>query len=501
MEPDYQAIYEENLKLKADNKQQKEQIESQRFEMENLKLQLAQLRKMIYGSRQEKFVPQGSPDQLILDLPSEYTPEPGATKVQKISYERTTTQPAPTNGNHPGRYKLPEHLERKIILIEPGEVSETMKKIGEEITEELELEPGRLYVNRYVRPKYIDKQSEQITIAPMVDRPLPKAIVGPGLLAQMMIDKYVDHLPIYRICERFKREQVNIPYNTMVDWIGQGIRLIEPLYGALKRKILSSDYIHADETGIKVMDKDRKGSTHQGWFWVYQNSIEGLVLFDYQPTRSRAAPREILKDFKGHLQTDGYGVYDLYKDNEEITLMHCMAHARRMFYEAQFNDAPRSQQALELFQQLYALERQIKDQQWDEEQIRLERQLKATPVLEQLHTWMTKNVLEVLPKSPIGKAIAYTLGRWKELTIYITDGKLNIDNNPVENSIRPIAIGRKNYLFAGSHEAASRSAMLYSLLGTCKLQGINPLDWLKSTLLALPSHPINRVDELLPIAK
>ena len=335
----------------------------------------------------------------------------------------------------------------------------------------------------------------------MVDRPLPKAIVGAGLLAQMMIDKYVDHLPIYRICERFKREKVNIPYNTMVDWIGQGIRLIEPLYGALKKKILSSDYLHADETGIKVMDKDRKGSTHQGWFWVYQNSIEGLVLFDYQPTRSRAAPREILKDFKGHLQTDGYGVYDLYKENEEITLMHCMAHARRMFYEAQFNDASRSQQALELFQQLYALERQIKDQQWDAEQIRLERQLKAAPVLEQFHTWMTKNVLEVLPKSPIGKAIAYTLSRWKELTIYITDGKLNIDNNSVENCIRPVAIGRKNYMFAGSHEAASRSAMLYSLLGTGKLQGLNQLEWLKSTLIALPSYPINRVAELLPLAK
>lgn len=497
MDINYQELYE----AKCTAIQQLQSINEQlQIEIQTLKLQLAQIRKMIYGSRQEKFVPQGAPDQLSLDLSTEDTPVPVNTSVQKISYERITTRPVPTNGNHPGRYKLPEHLERRIIEITP-EVTESMVKIGEEITEELELEPGRLYVNRYVRPKYVDKQSEKITIAPMVDRPLPKAIVGAGLLAQMMIDKYVDHLPIYRICERFKREKVNIPYNTMVDWIGQGIRLIEPLYGALKKKILSSDYLHADETGIKVMDKDRKGSTHQGWFWVYQNSIEGLVLFDYQPTRSRAAPREILKDFKGHLQTDGYGVYDLYKENEEITLMHCMAHARRMFYEAQFNDASRSQQALELFQQLYALERQIKDQQWDAEQIRLERQLKAAPVLEQFHTWMTKNVLEVLPKSPIGKAIAYTLSRWKELTIYITDGKLNIDNNSVENCIRPVAIGRKNYMFAGSHEAASRSAMLYSLLGTGKLQGLNQLEWLKSTLIALPSYPINRVAELLPLAK
>lgn len=493
MELDYQALYEENNKLKSINEQQQ-------IEIQALKLQLAQIRKMIYGSRQEKFVPQATVDQLSLDLPSESS-GPVATSVQKISYERTTSKPTPTNGNHPGRYKLPEHLERKVILIEPEGVSETMKKIGEEITEELELEPGKLYVNRYVRPKYIDTRSERITIAPMVDRPLPKAIVGAGLLAQMMIDKYVDHLPIYRICERFKREKVNLPYNTMVDWIGQGIRLIEPLYGALKKKILSSDYLHADETGIKVMDKDRKGSTHQGWFWAYQNSIEGLILFDYHPTRSRGAPREILKDFKGHLQTDGYGVYDLYKEHDEITLMHCMAHARRMFFEAQYNDEPRSREALEHFHQLYTLERQIRDQQWGLAQIRAHRQEKAVPILEQFHSWMQKNILEVLPKSPIGKAIAYTLSRWKELTIYVTDGKLNIDNNPVENSIRPIAIGRKNYMFAGSHEAASRSAMLYSLLGTCKLQGINPQEWLKSTLVALPSHPINRVDELLPLAK
>lgn len=493
MELDYQALYEENNKLKSINEQQQ-------IEIQALKLQLAQIRKMIYGSRQEKFVPQATLDQLSLDLPSEST-GPVATSVQKISYERTTSKPTPTNGNHPGRYKLPEHLERKVILIEPGEVSETMKKIGEEITEELELEPGKLYVNRYVRPKYIDTRSERITIAPMVDRPLPKAIVGAGLLAQMMIDKYVDHLPIYRICERFKREKVNIPYNTMVDWIGQGIRLIEPLYGALKKKILSSDYLHADETGMKVMDKDRQGSTHQGWFWAYQNSIEGLILFDYQPTRSRGAPREILKDFKGHLQTDGYSVYDMYREHENITLVHCMAHARRMFFEAQFNDASRSTQALEYFQALYVLERHWKEQQLGVDQIRNERQLKAAPVLEQFYTWMKTNIQEVLPQSPIGKAIGYTLNRWKELTVYITDGKLNIDNNPVENSIRPIALGRKNYLFAGNHEAAARSAMLYSLLGTCRLQQINPLDWLKSTLAALPSHPVNRVEELLPVSR
>lgn len=496
MEAKYQELYEAKCKvihhLQSIN-------EEQQLEIQTLKLQLAQIRKMIYGSKQERFISGTHPEQLSLGIEVEPPGVVSSTTIQQINYQRVQPKPNQAPPNHPGRNKLPDHLERKIIVIEPDGITDSMKKIGEEITEELELEPGKLFVNRYVRPKYIQATTEKIVIAPMVDRPLPKVIAGAGLLAQLMIDKYVDHLPIYRICERFKRENVNIPYNTMVDWVGQAIKLIQPLYEVLKKKILNSDYIHVDETGIRVLDKDKKGSTHQGWFWAYHNSIERMILFDYQPTRGRAAPHELLKNYKGHLQTDGLNVYNIFKQNKNITVLNCMAHARRMFFETKPSDATRSEAALSFIQQLYAIERAVKDQNFTNDQILSERQQKSIPVLNQFNQWLKINLQEVLPKSAIYIAIAYTLHRWKELTAYSTDGKLNIDNNPVENSIRPIAVGRKNYLFAGSHEAAARSAMLYSLLGTCKLNVINPLTWLKNTLIAIPNHPVNRLEELLPL--
>jgi transposase len=504
MQINYQALYEANCAiiagLEISNKKLLETTIDQQLKIDNLQLQLAQIRRMIYSSKQERFVPESNPEQLNLPLDIEAPIVIKEPTKQKISYDRIIGKEAKAPQNHPGRNKLPDHLERRDTILEPEMDTIGMKKIGEEITEELELEPGKLYVNRYVRPKYVNVQTEQIAIAPMVERPLPKCIAGAGLLTQLLIDKYVDHLPIYRICERFKRDQVNINYNTMIDWVGQTIQLIKPLYEALKKKVLSSDYIHADETGLKVMDKDKKGSTHQGWLWAYLDSVQKMALFDYQPTRGRAAPYELLKNYEGYLQVDGYSAYEIFNANKKITLFYCMAHSRRKFFEAQTNDTNRSTKALEFFQQLYSIERAIKEQNLSFDQILIERQ-KAKPILDEFHQWMKNELVEVLPKSPIGQAISYTLERWNGLCIYTTNPKLNIDNNPVENSIRPIAIGRKNYLFAGSHEAAQRTAMLYSLMATCKLNDINPYTWLKETLIALPSHPINKIEDLLPLKK
>ena len=222
------------------------------------------------------------------------------------------------------------------------------------------------------------------------------------------------------------------------------------------------------------------------------------ILFDYRQGRRREGPMEILKDFKGHLQTDGYAVYDLFKDNKDITVLHCMAHARRMFFEAQDNDLPRATYAMEEIQKLYAIERRAKEENLHPEQILTLRQTQSSPLLQSLGQWMKEQYVQTLPKSSIGKALGYSIERWKELTMYTSDGKLNIDNNPVENSIRPVAIGRKNYLFAGSHEAAQRSAMLYSLMGTCKLHGINPVVYLKNVLQCINNRPINKITDLLP---
>ncbi|HVU97298.1 MAG TPA: IS66 family transposase [Puia sp.] len=463
-----------------------------------LRHELDQLKKMIFGARQERFVGNGAdPAQLAMGLESEVVAATSLVNAKKIEYTRSQATMNNPATSHQGRMKLPEHLERKEILVDVDH-PEGCRQIGQEITEELEYQPGKLYVNRFVRPKYVSPDNQTILIAPMPERPLPKAIAGPGLLAQIVIDKYVDHLPLHRQQQRFSREKINIPYSTITDWVSNTCKLIIPLYEALAKEVLASDYLHADETPIKVLDKDKKGETHRGYFWVYHNSLRDLVLFDYQPGRGREGPSQLLKDFKGHLQTDGYAAYNIFDQQKDVTLLHCMAHARRKFVEAQLNDAGRAEYALSQFQLLYAIERRAGDQQLSHERVLQLRQEEAVPILEALGKWMQQAYIEVLPKSAIGKALAYSIERWKQLMIYTTDGKLNIDNNPVENAIRPVAVGRKNYLFAGSHEAAQRSALLYSLLGTCKLHGVNPFNWLTYVLEAIPTHPINKIQELLP---
>lgn len=479
---DYQALYEQS-----------------QTEIALLKHELAKLKQLIYGSKHERFIPSDNnhPSQLSLDMEAEEVAAVKITSAQKIEYTRINKE-LTVKKDHPGRHKLPEHLERREVIIEPQQNTEGLKKIGEEVTEELDYEPPKFFVNKIIRPKYAKQTGEGIIIAPMIERPLPKAIAGAGLLAQIVIDKYVDHLPLYRQMERFKREAVNIPYSTITDWVSGTVNLIAPLYDAHKKIILASDYLHADETPIKVLDKDKKGETHRGYFWAYHNSIQKIILFEYQPGRGREGPQAMLKDFKGHLQIDGYVAYDFCKQTEDITVLHCMAHARRKFYEAMDNDKTRAEYALEQFAKLYAIERKANELQLDFTERLALRKDEAMPILKELGRWMKDEYIKVLPKSAIGQALGYSIERWDELMIYTTDGKLNIDNNPVENSIRPVAIGRKNYLFAGSHQAAQRSAMLYSLLGTCKLHGINPFVWLKDVLQRISNHPINTIADLLP---
>ena len=270
------------------------------------------------------------------------------------------------------------------------------------------------------------------------------------------------------------------------------------MFEALKAEVLKSNYLHADETPIKVLDKDKKDSTHRGYYWVYQNSIDKIVFFDYQEGRGREGPTEILQNFKGYLQTDGYVAYDVFDKKENITQLHCMAHARRMFNDALDNDKSVAEHAMQELQKLYAIERNCREQNLSFDAIKAVRQEQSVPVLNALGNWMKDEYVKEIPKSSIGKALGYSIERWEKLSRYTEDGMLNIDNNPVENSIRPVALGRKNYLFAGSHEAAKRSGMLYSLLGTCKMHGIEPYSWLKDVLHRIADHPINKISELLP---
>lgn len=464
----------------------------QQEEIKKLQHQLDQLLRHIYGQKSEKFVP-SDPNQAILgfDLP-ELAQKQRAKETITYSREKKTHE-----NNHKGRLPIPEHLPRVIQRIEPKIDLKGLRQIGEEVTERLECEPGKLYVVEIIRPIYAMDDSEGVIIAEIPSSPIEKGRAGASILALVTIQKYVDHLPLYRQIEQISRMGMEIPSSTMSDWVKRGAELIRPLYEAHVKRVLRSGYLQADETRIQVLDKEKKGKTHRGWYWTFRDPQSGLVLFDYHESRGREGPSEILKNFEGFLQTDGYEVYNYY-DRNKITLFHCMAHARRYFEQAQGNDRERSEYVLKEMQKLYAAEKHCREHKFDPAQRLAIRQEQSVPVLESLHSWLKDHIHQVTPSSSIGKAISYALPRWEKLMLYATDGRLEIDNNLVENSIRPIAIGRKNYLFAGSHESAQNAAMFYSLLGTCRLKGIEPFAWLKNLFEVLPDHKANRLEELLP---
>lgn len=475
--------------------QKESQIQQQNVQIQKLQEQVNKLLRQIFGQSSEKHIPSKNPDtqQAEFGFAVETLPVPAFT-TQTITYDRTVKT---EKSNHKGRLPIPDHIERVDVLVEPKEDVTGMIKIGEEITEQLECEPGKLYVKRYRRAKYAKPQGEGVVIGQLPSFIIPRGIAGPGLLALIVIQKYLDHLPLYRQIEMFKRMGITIPSSTMSDWVMMCINELAPLYEALKRKILLSNYLMADETPIRVLDMDKKGKTHLGYYWVYRDPQSGLVLFDYRPGRGNEGPGEILKDFEGYLQSDGYKVYDKF-NTKKITLFHCMAHARRKFTESLENDKARSEHVLAEIQKLYDVERICRESAYTHEQRYQLRQDKSIPVLKELHKWLKENMNAGTPKSSIRIAVNYSLKRWEKLMLYATNGMLEIDNNLVENSIRPVALGKKNYLFAGSHRAAGISAMIYSLLGTCKLQGVEPFAWLKNVFEVLPDWKANRLKELLP---
>lgn len=470
-----------------------------------LKHRIEQLEKMIFGSKHERFVPTTTPaDQLFLELQTDAVGEVNITSTQKIEYSRSKTSVEPKPTEHPGRNALPQHLRREEIILEPDGVPEGSIRIGELVTEQLEATPSELYVKRYIRPKYaLPKSSEEegtkIITASLSTQPIDKCIAGPSLLAQILIDKYMDHLPAHRQMQRFERSGVTLPYSTIISWISSSCKLLQVFEEALKQEVLSTGYLHADETGIKVLDEEKSAKkVHHGYFWVYHTTVKKLVYFDYQKSRNRMAAQSILATYKGYLQTDGYEVYDDFDQQEHIHHLLCMAHARRYFSEALNSDKQRAEYVLAQMQLLYAIERRCRDEGLSFDQRKEVRQQEAVPILNALGKWMKEQLMEVLPKSPIGKALAYSVKRWEKLCLYTSDGRLSIDNNAVENTLRPVALGRKNFLFCGSGEAAKRAAMIYSLLGCCKLHNINPLVWLTDVLSRLPMQPINQIKELLP---
>jgi transposase len=486
-----EQLLEENEKLKAENLRLESRINQMQF-------QIDQMNRLLFGSKRERFIRNADENQLI--LPFEVEPLQSPEKEQEvITYVREKAK----RENHPGRLTLPSHLPVEEIVIEPKEDTTGLKCIGKEITDQLELVPAKLYIKRFIRPKYIKPTDEsalnhQGIIAELPTFPIEKGIAGPGLLAQIMVDKFVDHLPIYRQIERFKREGINMPSSTLNGWQESVCNLLEPLYDTLKHRVLSQGYLQVDETPIQVLDKTKKGKTHRGYHWVYYSPLEKTVFFDYNNGRSREGPTKLLKNFKGYLQTDGYSVYDIFGQKEHITQLNCMAHARRGFEKALDYDKTRVEYAMDMFQKLYAVEQRARDENLTPEQRHTLRLDQSLPILNELGKWIAETYKTVLPKSALGKALAYCIPRWDNLIAYLNDGSLEIDNNLAENAIRPIALGRKNYLFAGSERGAERAAMFYSFFGTCKKQNINPFDWLKKVLEVIPDYKVNQLTDLLP---
>jgi transposase len=512
-----EELYLENISLKE--------------KVVGLQFQINQFNRLVFGQTRERFVPSQTAQQTTL-----FSPQQGASttvgetesmphNTPRTDVKKKGQQAGKPNPNHNGRNQFPAHLPRVVEILTPEIVAAKptdFNKIGQEITETLDYTPAQLIVKQYVREKYVAAHQqpsqntqntvehreiphtcgEGVLIAPMPERPLPKAIAEAGLLAQVMIDKYVDHLPIDRQAKRWKRESgIDISGSTVVGWQSGVHDLMMPLYEKLVELVFDCTYMQADESTMQCLEDAPKGKSHRSYQWVYRNVEKGLILFDYQRGRSGDCLHPRVKSHQGFLQTDGYSVYDALEGLPNLILMNCFAHARREFFESKENDPQRAEKALEFIQQLYKIEENIKQDRQDgldSIHIKQRRSEKIIPILIEFKTWLEEQRDFVLPKSPIGRAIAYTLNRWAKLTVFTTDGALEIDNNRIENAIRPLALGRKNYLFAASDEGGKRAAMMYSFFATCKIHNVNPLEWLSDVLRRLPSHPINKIDELLP---
>lgn len=460
-------------------------------ERDRLKVQVEQLQRMLFGQKRERF--EGDPNQVFLPFEAEHAAVEHQQEEVKEKIEYTRKRP-----NHKGRAKLPEHLPVEEVEIHPeGDLSE-MVCIGKEITEELECQPAKFYIKRYIRYKYAPKNGEGVKIGELPERVIDKGIPGAGLLAMILTGKYMDHLPLYRQKQIFARENIQIASSTIEGWTKQALIKLEPLYDQLIFDTKTKGYLQVDETVIKVLDSDKKGATHRGFYWVYHSPLDKTVLFDYHPSRAGYVPKNMLDNFKGYLQTDGYAAYEKYGKKKDITHLACWAHARREFDKALSNDRPRAEKALLMIQELYKVEREAKDGGLSANQIKELRLEKSLPIINKIGKWIAQELKNTLPKSQIAKAMTYAYARWDALSAYLYDGNLQIDNNLIENAIRPVALGRKNYLFAGSHEAAQRSAMIYSFCAICKKHEVNPFQWLKHTLSKIASINHKDLRDLYP---
>jgi transposase len=453
-----------------------------------LKQQVEMLQRKIWGKSSEKYIPE-DPQQRKLDFEGlDLLPEEKelATSAKEEIEKYKTIRVKVQDKSHPVRKPLPESLPREETHIYPENVNtENYTELAPEITEVLERDPARWYVRRIIRHKYVLKDKslaqdneKQIVTAPMPMLPIAKSYAGASLLADIVIDKYVNHLPFYRQIQMFKQQGVSIAPATINGWFGDVADLMRPAYYRLKELVLHSDYIQSDETTIPIINNE-KHKTINGYIWMLRAVTEDLVFFHYDyGSRAQKVALQLFKDYQGVIQTDGYAVYDIYENKKGVLPIGCWAHARRKFEEALTEDKVRASYALEQIGLLYDVERRADNENLsDEERAELRSRL-SYPIMVAFEKWILSEYPKVLPKGRIGKALRYTYNIYHKLTRYHLDGKLKIDNNLGENAIRPIALGRKNWLFCGNHGSAENAAIMYSMLGCCKAHKVNFRDWL-----------------------
>jgi transposase len=474
------------------------ELVSHRTEIERLRLLILKLKRMQFGRKSEKLNRQIEQLELRLEeLESSRSEKP-----------HVAPSPAAAAAEKPARRPLPEHLPRETKTYKPEhetcpDCGGALRALGEDVSEILEYVPASFRVVRQVRPKLSCTRCERIVQHAAPSRPIARGLAGPGLLAHVLVSKYGDHVPLYRQADIYEREGVELDRSTLADWVGGASRLLTPLVDALRAHVLSAAKLHGDDTPVPVLAPGN-GKTKTGRLWTYvrDNRPAGdpappAVWFAYSPDRKGEHPQEHLREFHGVLQADGYAGFNRLYEAGGVQESACWAHVRRKFYDLdQAHASPVASEALARIGELYGIEEEIRGRPPDER--REVRQARARPLLESIHGWLHASLERLSKKSETAGAIRYALGRWSALTRYCDDGRLEIDNNAAERALRAVALGRKNYLFAGSDAGGERAAAMYSLIGSAKLNGVDPEAYLRQVLARLPDHPINRIGELLP---